>query len=169
MTTPYKIGQILYVVLAQKSQVYPMQCVEVITKRTLEGEVITYMIRGGASSDGGATTIAVTDIDGEIFDSSEHAKKMLIERATNSINKLVDTAVAKSKEWYPSGFESSNDDPLVNMRKSPSKSKKPSQQNVDVQKPQAIQNLDEAEYDVVELPDGQFAKVRSISLPDALR
>lgn len=94
----YTIGQILFVVLSNKNQVYPMQVVEVITKKTLKGEEVSYLLQAG--SDG--TTIMLDKIDGEIFDSSEKARKTLVQRATQQINKLVDAAVKKSTEWYKS-------------------------------------------------------------------
>jgi hypothetical protein len=34
----YSIGQVLFVVLNKKSQIYPMQVIEIITKKTLQGE-----------------------------------------------------------------------------------------------------------------------------------
>lgn len=92
----YVVGQVLFVVLTNKNQVYPMQVVEVITKKTLKGEVVSYLLQAG--SDG--STIMLDKIDGEIFDSAEKSRKTLIQRATQQINRLVDAAVKKSTEWY---------------------------------------------------------------------
>ena len=41
----YSVGQILFVVLNKKGQVYPMQVIEEIRKKTLKGEVTTYVLQ----------------------------------------------------------------------------------------------------------------------------
>lgn len=93
----HAIGQVLYVVLAKKNQVYPMQVIEVITKKTLTGEEIRYVLQGGSDK---KSTVFLDQIDGEVFDSSERARKVLVQRATVQINKLIDISIEKAKEWY---------------------------------------------------------------------
>lgn len=95
----YSIGQVLFAVLNKKNQVYPMQVVEIITKKTLQGEEVQYLLQGGSDR---STTVLLDQVDGELFDSAEVARKTLTSRATKQINKLIDLAIAKSKEWYPS-------------------------------------------------------------------
>jgi hypothetical protein len=112
--TTYKVGQIIYVVLRKEARVYPMQIVEEITKKTLEGEVTTYMVRGGTGAD---QTLPIADIDGEVFDSADKVKRVLTERATTGINQRVEQAVEKAKEWYVGGFEAVADDPLTLVKK----------------------------------------------------
>lgn len=82
-----------------------MQVIEIITKKTLRGEEIQYLLQGGQDR---TSTILLNQVDGEIFDSSEKARKTLVDRAVKQVNKLIDIAVAKSKEWYPS-FDSSDE------------------------------------------------------------
>lgn len=93
----YKIGQILYVVLSKKSHVYPMQVIEVITKKTLSGEEVRYVLQAGSDQ---STTVFLDQVDGEVFDSAEVVRDTLVKRATKVVNKLVDVAVAKSTQWY---------------------------------------------------------------------
>lgn len=97
----YSIGQVLFVVLTKKSQVYPMQVVETITKRTLNGEEVSYVLQAGAEK---SSQITLDKVEGEVFDSADKARKILTHRANEQINKLVDVAIAKSVEWY--GIES---------------------------------------------------------------
>ena len=98
----YSVGQILYVVLNKKNQVYPMQVVEIITKRTLSGEAIQYLLQGGLDS---STTILLENVDGEIYESAEEVKETLTHRATTQIAKIVALAERKSQEWYSSPSE----------------------------------------------------------------
>ena len=97
MKMGYLIGQVLFVVLNKKNQIYPMQVIEIITKKTLKGEEVQYLLQGGADR---TSTVMLNQVDGEIFDSSDKARKTLIDRATKQVNRLMDIAVAKSKEWY---------------------------------------------------------------------
>ena len=75
-----------------------MQVVEVITKKSLKGEEVKYVLQAGS----GSSTVMLDQVDGEIFDSAEKARKILVQRATQQINRLVDNAVKKSVEWYKS-------------------------------------------------------------------
>lgn len=137
----YEVGQILFVVLNKKSQVYPMQVIEEITKRTLKGEVKTYVLQGGSDPN---STVILDQIDGEVFDSSEEVQRVLLSRATNQINKLVSAAVAKSKDWY---LGSENENSLSDLRKS------------DI--PQQVLKSIEDEELTVTLPDGTKARLKS--------
>jgi len=95
----YRVGQVLFVVLHKKMQVYPMMVVEEITKRTMKGEETNYVLQGGVDP---STTILLNQVDGEIFESADEAKYVLTNRATAQIEKIVDAAVSKASEWYSS-------------------------------------------------------------------
>lgn len=93
----YLIGHIVFVVLSKKNQVYPMQITEIITKRTLQGEEISYILQAGADHE---SKVSMDQIDGEVFESPEKARQTLVYRATQQINRLIDMAITKSTEWY---------------------------------------------------------------------
>ena len=148
----YTIGQVLFVVLAKKNQVYPMQIIEVITKKTLRGEEIKYLLQAGSDK---KTTVMLDEIDGEVFESAEKVRTVLAQRASSQINKLVQVAVQKSQEWYDAAVppQSINDLP-----------------DLDVGAPvkEATRAVAHAEADdemKVMLPDGTLAKVK---LPEAV-
>lgn len=182
----YKVGQVLYVILRKEASVYPMQVVEEITKKTLDGEVTTYMVRAGSDPN---KVLPINDIDGEVFDSAEKAKKTLIDRVSSSINQRVEQAVLKAKEWYPTGFESAIDDPLSIIKKtaldaqvSAAKPKRGCQEPAPAAPPGAprpetaalaAELAAEAEETVMmEVPDGNGgfmkAKVKGVKLPPGL-
>jgi len=94
---PYQVGQVLFVILNKKMQVYPMLIVEEITKKTMQGEETNYVLQGGADPH---ATVLLNKVDGEVFTSAKEAKNVLIERATVQIEKLIEAAVEKSAEWY---------------------------------------------------------------------
>lgn len=136
----YEVGQILFVVLNKKNQVYPMQVIEEITKKTLKGEVKTYVLQGGSDPN---STVVLDQIDGEVFDSSEEVRRVLLARATSQINKLVSAAVAKSKDWY---LGAGTENVLSDLKKP--------------DLPQQVQGIEDEELTVT-LPDGTKARLKS--------
>lgn len=167
----YQVGQVLYVVLRKETRVFPMQVVEEITKKTLEGEVTSYMVRGGQDP---KAQLLITDIDGEIFDSSDKAKQVLIDRATASINRLMDSAVASAQKWYPNSFESPADDPIAMLKKVQGPTPPPLPKQPQARPGNPVDELKaelaaEVNQDVITVgPDGQKVKVRSVKLPDGM-
>ena len=101
MKQQYTVGQILYVIPDQQVIVYPMQITEEITKRSLvSGEInveVDYLLYAGGKNPK-YTNLSL--IKGEIFDSSEAARNILISRATQSINKHIEVAIKKAESWY---------------------------------------------------------------------
>ena len=174
----YAVGQVFYVVLNKQATVYPMQVVEEITKKTLDGAVTTYMVRGQDAE----KQMIITDIDGEIFDSADAARKALIDRVSQSISERVDTAVGQAKEWYPTGFESASGDPMAMIKKttqlgdvqqqqpSPPKNRGQFQKKTsfEVAQLQAELQAEAADVTMMEVPDGKggtmMAKVKSLKV-----
>jgi hypothetical protein len=155
-----------------------MQIVEELVKRTLDGEVTSYMVRGGTDP---KAQLLITEVDGEIFDSSDRAKAVLIERVTAIIARQVDAAVQKAKEWYPNSFEAPSDDPLTLLKKSPGtppdvatkgRKAKPAPANPVAELAAELQQESDEialqDATLITLPDGSKAKVNSIKLPDVL-
>lgn len=128
----YFVGQILYVVLAKKNQVYPMQVVEMITKQTLRGEEKQYILQGGPDV---TSKVELSKLDGEIFESAAEVLETLTSRANRQIQKIVENAVSKSEEWY--GISKKQE-----------------------AHPENLEALSESDFSAVILPDGTKAKVK---------
>ena len=155
----YNVGQVLYVIMKKEARVYPFYVVEEITKRTLDGETVTYMVRGGTDE---KSQLLITEIDGEVFDSPEKARQSLVNRATSQVNKLVDAAIKKAREWYPNSFEeagtafdASNG---VGSKKASDIRAIPDHGHITTQEDATI----------ITMPDGTTAKVRSVKLPETM-
>lgn len=138
----YRVGQVLYVVLAKQTTVYPMQIVEEITKKTLEGSVTDYVLQAGNKDE----KIHLKDIQGEVFETPEQTKRVLVERVTKQIERLIEQAVKKSQEWYPvvpTTVQVQQSDPVVDLPKmNPS-----------------------SDFPTIELPNGTTVRVK---LPEVL-
>lgn len=141
----YEIGQVLFVVLTNKQQIFPMQVVETVTKKTLKGEEVKYCLQ--ASSDK-STKIMLDQLDGEVFISAEEARSTLVARATSQINALITIAEKKARTWYTSTEvenSNSNTESLISQ----------------IEETQVSYLEDEnQEESTVVLPDGQVAKIR---------
>lgn len=171
----YRVGQVLFVILKKEAGIYPMQVIEEITKKTLNGDETTYILRVGADP---GKIIDISKIEDEVFDSAENAKKVLVERVTRAINFRVEQAVEKAKEWYPSGFEHASDDPLsgITIKKGdseqqPSQKQKKQPGQMQPETAQLAAELAE-EAMVMEVPDAngvmRAVKVKGVKLPSTL-
>lgn len=110
----YTVGQILYVILEKQQIVYPMQVIEEITKKILHSstsevfvEVDYLLLMGGKNP----KPLHLSAVQGEIFDSADSARNILIERATQSINKHIESAISKAHEWYGSNLKTTEPEP----------------------------------------------------------
>ncbi len=153
----YKVGQIVYVVYHKQTNVWPMQIVEEITKKSLNGVVKTYVVRDVVTG-GDPKMHDLSKINGEVFESAEELQQCLIDRVTNAIVAKVNSAVTKAKTLYTDGFESQSlqsvqgDDNLSTV--APAEDELPHE---------PMGNS------IIELPDGTKVKVRSFKLPKELQ
>jgi hypothetical protein len=149
-----KVGQILYVVPSQQAIIYPMQVVEELTKKTLNGTEVDYVLRAGSATE--SKTIKLKEIKGEIYESAVRAKTVLTDRAIKSVARLVESATKKAEEWYPGAFEGSSDDNIIDALKKPSAHEAVGQ---DTPRPASADPA-------IDLGDGIVARVK---LPDVLK
>lgn len=132
----YSVGQILYIILSKKGQVYPMCVVEEITKKTLRGEEVNYVLQAGEDLN---SKMTLNQVEGEVFETAAEARTVLVERATSQIDRIIQNAVQNAKNWY--SMESQANEQEIH------------------ELPQAqLQNED---VDLVTLPDGTVARLKS--------
>lgn len=155
----YSVGQVIYVILNKEMRIFPMQCVEEICKKTLAGEATSYVVQGGIDT---KARVDISEVDGEIFDTAEKAKQALTERALANINRLVDAATQKAKEWYPNAFEATTSIDEVITKKRRQKRVETTEAIVEDQF-----NEPPVEQQMITLPDGTVAKV-NIKIPKEL-
>ena len=135
----YKVGQVLFVIMSKKNQVYPMQVVERIVKTTLSGDKVEYLLQAGPDK---ATTILLDKVDGEVFGDPRAVLEALTQRASTQIKKLVGLAVTKAGEWYAVPTKMP-DGPTQNLP--------------DLEAPAVSA---QGEYEMVTMPDGTVMKVK---------
>lgn len=159
----YQVGQVLYVLPTSKSTVVPVQVVEEITKRTLLGSEISYMVRVGKDEE----TVDINNIDGEVYSSSDDVRQILIERSTTALNRIVNNATEKAEVWYGSSLTNdSNSSDSVDLKDALIGSKNKPRDGRGRFLSQVPPESDPISNDTtVQLPDGSVAKVK---MPDVL-
>lgn len=139
----YSVGQVLYIVSGTKVSVYPVQIVEEVIHKRLDGEDTTYIYK----MPGDNNTLKLSDIDGEIFITHADAKNTMLKRAENVINTLVDKAVNAGSVFKGSNIVSvagvvSEKTAINNSLKQPRRELK-----------------EKTDRSLVQMPDGTLAKV----------
>ena len=82
----YDVGDVLWIIHQDRPGLVAYRVVEEITKKTLEGELVQYLVLPAAPR---AKTVQLESIKGRIFLSKEEAKEALIENATRAIDTIV--------------------------------------------------------------------------------
>ena len=99
----YKVGQVLYVILQKKQRIIPVQVVEQIVRRTVEGEKIQYLVRGpGREED-----IDLDTFGDQVFEDLDVVKSTL----RQNIFKVIDDMASKALEIAGNYFEIAQSDP----------------------------------------------------------
>jgi len=82
----YEVGTVLWIIHKDRPGLMAYQVIEEITKKTLEGEKIQYIVRSAMPK---AKAVKLETIKGNIFEDSEEAKQKLLENATRAIDGMV--------------------------------------------------------------------------------
>lgn len=139
----YEVGSVLWIIHTDRPGLMAYRVVEEITKKTLEGEQIQYLVQAAKPK---SKTVKLESIQGSIFEDSEEAKQKMIENATKAIDGMV-VKIQANVDRYFNGKQ----EPVVptksQIQSSPSEDLKPG-------------------YQWVELEDGTKVQVK---LPEVLK
>ena len=138
----YSVGQVLYIVSGTKVSVYPIQIVEEVIHKRLDGEDTTYIYK----MPGNSNTLKLSDIDGEIFVTHADAKNTMLKRAENVISTLVEKAINAGSVFRGHNIVSAAK--VINDKKEDRNNLAPNRE--------LSENTDRS---LVRLPDGTLAKV----------
>ena len=137
----YEVGTVLWIIHTDRPGLVAYRVVEEISKRTLDGEQIQYLVQPAAPK---ARTVQLESIKGRIFLDSEEAKQALVENAT----KAIDTIVTKTQNLVNKFFLTTTSQETISetpMRSNP--------------KPAVKQQLKEG-YQWVTMEDGTKVQVK---------
>ena len=93
----YEVGQILYLILPKKPQVVPVQIVEQLVRRTLDGEEILHNVKIPTKE----SLYKLEELSAEVYVSLDEVREKLHLNATNAIGEMITQAT----ELASSNFE----------------------------------------------------------------
>ena len=82
----YEVGSVLWIIHTDRPGLMAYRVIEEITKKTLEGEQIQYLIQAATPT---SKTVKLESIKGEVYSDSEEAKMKMVENATRAIDNMV--------------------------------------------------------------------------------
>ena len=143
----YEVGSVLWIIHTDRPGLMAYRVVEEITKKTLEGEQIQYLVQSATPK---SKTVRLDQIKGNIFEDSEEAKQKMIENATRAIDGMV-TKIQGNVDTFFGSTLLEEEDPQPKKRSS-RKSKK-----TEKLKPG---------YQWIEMEDGSRAQIK---IPEVLK
>ena len=146
----YEVGSVLWIIHTDRPGLMAYQVVEEITKKTLEGEQIQYLVRAAMPK---TKTVRLEQIKGNIYQDAEEAKQKMIENATKAIDGMVQKIQNNVNNVFGVEEESEEPEPVVKKKRSPRKSRAKAEKL----KPG---------YQWVEMEDGTRAQVK---IPEVLK
>ena len=135
----YEVGAVLWIIHTDRPGLMAYRVVEEITKKTLEGEQVQYLVQAATPK---AKTVRLETIKGAIYQDSEEAKMKLIENAT----KAIDGMVVKIQSLVDKNFNGVQQEPEVKVPKN-------------YPPPKSSHTLKEG-YEWMELEDGTRVQVK---------
>ena len=142
----YEVGDVLWIIHKDRPGLVAYRVVEEITKKTLEGELVQYLVMPAAPK---PKQVKLESINGRIFQSREEAKEALLENAT----KAIDAIVNKTQR-------------LVDTMFFPEKSKNLAQQPIQTTSESDNTEVLKQGYQWVKMEDGTRVQVK---LPEIMR
>ena len=92
----YTVGQILYVILPKKHRVVPVQVVEQITRKSISGEKIQYIVNVPGSD----TQCDLAALSDEVYPDIDSVKAKMIKSAELAIDKMIEQAFGLATEVF---------------------------------------------------------------------
>ena len=86
----YQVGQFLYITNQKKLSVIPVQIIQEVIIKDMEGEKTEYIVQ---FPDKQKTTVQLSELGKEIFLSIEEVKSHMINKATSAINEICSKAI----------------------------------------------------------------------------
>ena len=140
----YEVGSVLWIIHTDRPGLMAYRVVEEITKKTLEGEQIQYLVQAATPK---TKTVRLETIKGTIYEDADEAKMKLIENATRAIDGMV-VKIQGAVDKYFNHVE-----PVIEKTPTPTK------------KPQSNSQLKKG-YQWMEMEDGTRAQVK---IPEILK
>ena len=142
----YSVGQVLFLLMEKDRRVLPVQIIEQVVRKTLEGESVSYVVK---LPDKNSTVVDLDKVKAEIFSDENQARERMTENTLAMIEMIIRRSVVLAGEkfsYHTQKSESVSPDEESNGKN-----------NI---------NISELVDGEIELEGGVRAKIRSVSLPE---
>jgi hypothetical protein len=96
MSKEYEVGKLVYLMCAKNFSIVPALIVEEVVRKTLDSVDISYMINKAGSKE----VVNLDDVKQDIFVNIEDVRRFMYENTRKSVDKMVDSALQKEKEYF---------------------------------------------------------------------
>ena len=95
----YDVGKVLFVVLKKKQKIVPVQVVEQIVRRSMDGETIQYQVKVPGYDD----PVPIESIGTDIYVNVDDVKGALKQNAGEAIDRMADAAMSLATTHFRKG------------------------------------------------------------------
>lgn len=98
---PYKVGQVLYLLVAEEMKIIPAQVVEVVIRHRFNEDVATsynVLLPGKTNK-----IVNLDEIDAMAFTQSTELRNFMLQNATGSIDKMIMQATKAAENYFTTG------------------------------------------------------------------
>ena len=86
----YDVGQVLFVVLRKKQKIIPVQVIEQIVRRSLDGETIQYQVRVPSYDD----PMSLESLGDDVYSNINDVKDVLKQNASSVVDSMAEAAMS---------------------------------------------------------------------------
>ena len=92
----HEVGQVLYLILNKKQQVVPVQVVEQVVRRTMDGEETLHSVKIPTKKN----LYKLEELDGDIYTTLKDVRKKMHDNAEIAIEEMISRASEWEKEYF---------------------------------------------------------------------
>ena len=109
----FEVGQIIYLLSRKDTSAYPAQIIEEIKRKTIESEVVSYIIRLPNQDN---SEVLLEEINADIFTSIDALESKMVENAHSQIKIFLDKTRKLESVFVPAEKDVTADIPLNSER-----------------------------------------------------
>lgn len=145
----YDVSDVLWIIRGDRPGMLALQVVEVITKKTIQGEQTQYLVVSATNPN---RTVLLHTIEGRLFRDIEKARQALYTQA----NKAIDNIVDKVKQSADEAFQQKQPDALDFM--------KPTVSSEDEGKIEVKSDLSEPQFKQKDIPENEKDQYQEVEM-----
>lgn len=107
----YTVGQIVYLLSRKDVKVFPALVIEEIKRKTIESEIISYVVR---LPDKSMSEVLLEEISADVYVSLEDLKESMMKNAKVQIERLLEKAEKTSDVFAPEKTDNDNSELIIN-------------------------------------------------------